>query len=103
MERAEFTIGDSPLAGPFAGYTKGETWNGWEVPYFTKDVAEAVVAAWVRGHDEITAHYDAERDAFIFASPDDGEDGPEVYEGVDTEDGRLYCIGGFYWTWERED
>lgn len=92
MHRALFWIPDV-FDEPFPGLSTGEMWA----------VAERIAATWRDGNPAGTAVYDAERDAWVFSDPDDGEDGPEVYAGVDTEHGRLYPIGAWAWTWERED
>ena len=34
--KAKFNIEDGP---EFIGYTDGANWNGWAMPYFTRDVA----------------------------------------------------------------
>lgn len=102
MERAEFTIGDSPLAGPFAGYTKGEDWNGWEVPYFTREVGLEIVSAWRKGNPGHAAIYAPTADAFLFEVTD-AVNQTDEYAGMDTDAGHLYAIGERYWCWERED
>ena len=63
MRQTKFTI-DS-LDGIFEGYTLGEDWNGWAVPYFTYEQALLVLAASQQADQH--GFYDAVSDRFIFS------------------------------------
>lgn len=84
----------------FDGYTKEESWNGWDCPYFTFEQAQKVLKAYnqlrsIIGEEQ--AFYDSSADAFIF--PADEE--PEPYASVTEEGEKYYSIGGFVWIWEE--
>jgi hypothetical protein len=53
--------------GPFEGWTADQHWNGWACPYFERDVALRIAAAWNEvtfEKDVFKAHYDEEHDQF---------------------------------------
>lgn len=52
---SEVFAGDWDPDTPYPGYTAGETWNGWEVPYFTHDTLEAIVSDSERRKLRVTA------------------------------------------------
>jgi hypothetical protein len=90
--------------GPFPGYhVPGVHWNGWECPYFTKEVAEQILPLFY-----ITGEwrYIPGKDEFQSKDPNDHDDeyGPEVWGSVDAEiDGkivRLYPVGAWAWIWD---
>jgi hypothetical protein len=113
--------------GPFPATTDGTTWNGWECPHFTFDVAcDVAYAVIARGS---IAGYDAERDAFFTldhstgvdvdtwqAANDAGSDGafedpdpaaevqleisPGVYLDFWPAHNGTYAIGAWSWVWD---
>ena len=91
------------LEGSFAGYTNGDTWNGWACPYFSRTVAEAVLgAAEANGY---VWTYDETRDVFSVRNQEDLQDyEPEEYAGTDIVAGgetiHVYPIGAYSWIWE---
>ena len=78
----------------FTGYTFGDDWNGWAVPYFEKEEADKVAKSF-------NGRY--ENDTYFF---DDGYDGEEEYEKqtIETVDGpkEVYAIGAYNWTWSND-
>lgn len=95
-------FGIDGMVNNVAGYTYGDTWNGWQCPMFTKDAGLQIVAAWdTTGGD--TLSYDADIDAFVEVTGDDRT----TFEGkdIDIADGtvRVYGIGAFGWTWDRAE
>ena len=102
-----FTIDGLP--GTYNGYTRGETWNGWAVPYFSLDIARRVAgdyAAQPAGLDgQPEAEYDADRDLVRLYDPSSGE--WDEYGRVEIDDGTgyglrvFYPVGAHYWTWEE--
>ncbi len=101
----------------FEGYTDDTTWNGWDVPYFTFEVADKV-AGWFRTRFGCDFAYDKARDAFVYKpcnhktpNGNDCENQPweeeSVYDAVPmtiTPNGAtmpLYSIGGMEWTWDE--
>lgn len=78
----------------FPGYTFGEDWNGFSVPYFEKEQADRIMEALGGEYKD---------DTYTF---DDGYGGEEEYEKqtIDTVDGKkiVYPIGAYNWTWGEE-
>lgn len=87
----------------FDGYTDGDSWNGWACPYFTQDIAEAVLKAsekngYIWSYDETAA-------CFLVRHNEDPEDyEPEMFAGVKIQvEGHeiiAYAIGAYSWTWD---
>jgi Zn finger protein HypA/HybF involved in hydrogenase expression len=100
-ETAQFNIECSE--GMFVGYTNGTTWNGWECPYFTKDVGIEIVKEF--SSEECPAGYDPASDSFIFER--EGNEEPDVFSGIDIEvSGKkihVYAIGAQCWCWDKVD
>lgn len=85
----------------YEGFTWGNTWNGWERPYFTIDVAHHLIDAMLRDCD--VSYYDAEKDMFVvkFDEEDCGEEfyGSDiVYQGKTYH---VYDIGNGSWCWDE--
>ena len=108
FRRASFYIDSLPSIYP--GITRGESWNGWAVPYFEKEVSEQIAedysrAAKEQGGDLADAHarYDEGNDAFLFYDPilKDEVAYPATMIEVDGEEVTVYPIGTREWTWER--
>lgn len=101
LRPARFVI--DGLAGTYNGFTRGERWNGWAVPYFPLDEARRIAddyASEPPGVDgQNLAEYDADRDLVRLYDPSNkewDEYGSETLEGRE-----LYGIGACYWTWEE--
>src|SRR5258708_10039114 len=85
------------------GYTRGQLWTGHQVPCFTREQADVVVAAWRSAlpDEPLGAGYDDARDEFWFdeaGMPDYFRYGPLPLTTTAGE--KLYPIGAFEWTWE---
>lgn len=80
----------------FPGYTFGDDWNGFEVPYFEKAEADKIMQALKGSYKNGT---------YVFDSGD--EDDPDEYEvqTIDTVDGpkEVYAIGAYGWTWSSPE
>lgn len=109
MEMRKSRFGIDTNEEEFVGYTTGALWNGWATPYFTKEVADEILAIQNQSFvengmdkDGYYAVYNAEKDQYEFYDPDLDE--PEVFEGEDCEtvDGELhlYGIGAYCWIWD---
>lgn len=102
LRKARFALGHDNYDAAHEGYTFGDLWNGWECPYFTREVGEAI-ALEMQGEEAIT--YDAERDAFVLTYEPWGNGEPcppEIFRakrlpGVDVP---VYAIGAWGWCWE---
>ena len=97
LRKARFTIETFP-GEVFDGYTDGEEWNGWAVPYF--DVEQARQIAKIHEKSlSIKSGYDESTDEFIFAFPGN----PERYPSVLMQHKKLYPVGSSVWIWEEID
>jgi hypothetical protein len=93
---------DSLGFNSFEGYTKDESWNGWDCPYFAFEQAQKVLKV----HNQLRritneapqAYYDSSTDSFIF--PVDKEE-CEIYTAVIENNQKYYAIGAFVWIWEE--
>ncbi len=98
---ARFTLDalvDKGYIGPFDGWTTGELWNGWAVPYFEYEEAIEVLAA-LSGAGQ-RGEYHSSRDVFLAESPD-GETEEYAAETIETASGRkkVYGLGARNWIW----
>ncbi|MBD7970244.1 hypothetical protein [Paenibacillus gallinarum] len=93
----------------FEGYTLGEKWNGWAMPYFTKDQAILITQIFNNNNkdkeDYSSSHYDPTNDTFEFLLFGQTEEEKEKYDatelcinGVIT---KVYQIGAGSWTWDE--
>lgn len=98
--RIEVTIEAFEDGFSLPAYSNGMLWNGWELPYFTREAAIAIT----RHVKEV--RYDSERDVFL---EDDGypQDGPLITAAttirVGNEDVEVFAIGSGSWCWELAD
>lgn len=96
LKPATFVIEDGQ---PFEGYDEEYYWNGWECPWFTKEVGDTIIDYY-----KDYMHFNAEKDAFAYVSPnDDGEIEYFVGQDIETVDGvkHLYPIGNKSWIWDK--
>ena len=96
LKKDKFVIEDGEV---FEGYNEEYSWNGWECPWFTKEVGEQI-ANYYKGY----MSFDSEKDAFVFNSPqDEAETDYFVGEDIETVDGtkHLYPIGNKSWIWDK--
>ncbi len=99
LEKAVFVL-DAFEGEEFEGYTQGETWNGFECPYFLFESAQRLMSAL--SAEGQTAFYDEKTDEFVCAE-EDYEDAPDRYGALEVEGlGKLYPVGAFVWTWGRK-
>jgi hypothetical protein len=83
---------------PLDCFVTGQSWNGWECPYFTKEQGDALLA----DPHFSEGRFDDERDAFVFPCGSCGGDcdcGDEVYSAVDFDGVKYYPIGAGMWIW----
>ena len=93
---------------PYVGWTSGDTWNGWECPYFEKDVADKILVDMNALSGIDWGMYDAESDSYKFAYDGEAvagqtEDNIETFEPqfIETPEGKkkVWSIGGWSWVW----
>lgn len=109
----DFTAEWLPDGASYAGFSDGTLDGGsWELPFFTKEVADQYVAslpkrpgpsrvgAFVGGLQEIT--YDADRDRYVVVEslyPDE-PDAITYLDGLLIGGQHVYPFGNLGWTWE---
>ena len=113
FQRARFYVAQEKET--FAGWTDGQTWNGWARPRFERAEAERVIA-WLATLDPKPAdgrvgcflpvtdkeHFDGERDAFITVNQA-GEEEVWPAENITISDGsqlKVYALGAGCWCWD---
>ena len=74
------------------------TWNGWAMPYFTKEQADVVVAS---GCGPFI--YDDAVDAYTYTPDPSCPEDIETYEAVELEGQKLYGIGAGSLCWNYPD
>lgn len=98
-----FEIGDGKVRYP--GYTRGERWNGFACPYFTKEVGQQI--AKDGSTEDYYLIFDEKKDRFVYHDCDCDQLEYEVFEGediiVDGENIHVYPIGAFSWIWSDYD
>ena len=99
MRKTRFVIDTNEKT--YEGYTDGRLWNGWECPWFTKEVTEEMMQDL---RDEgVEVEYNEKTDSYIIK--DGNNETPDVFDGahVETEDGtlHLYPIGAWCWIWDE--
>jgi hypothetical protein len=95
--RAKFSI--EGVETEFQGWTKGQLWNGWEMPYFEFGEAQRVIEMLT----DPKGKYDAERDCFVSPNSDGEED---IWEAVNVTmlggaTVKVYGIGAGAWIWDE--
>lgn len=88
----------------YIGYTDGDTWNGWDTPYFEVNEALQVMADYNK-NAENPMEYDSYLDRFIIIDAEGLQYEPlECWKGrnIQTEEGikHLYGIGAYCWVWD---
>lgn len=102
MRRAFFTLDE--LGGQvLEGCDTGRDWNGWAVPLFTLEQAQAVAEAWrARG---MRADYAAATETFRFEVGQDLATGQaeevEIVAAQEVECHKYFPIGAGTWIWEE--
>lgn len=88
----------------FKAWTNGETWNGWECPYFEKSEADRLVKAW-RDMEQIDnsyfqgAWYNAVTDQFCFMCSEFEDH--YYWDALTIDNTKLYPIGAGCWIWSQ--
>ena len=103
LDPATFSIGDKPDVLIVSGYHDPTVlWNGWNCPYFTKEVADKIVD-YLDAPAATVLRYDEDNDVYVYKY-NLGEDETDYYEPIEiiAPDGirKVYPIGSWFWTWE---
>lgn len=88
------------------GWTAGDTWNGWECPYFEKDEAEAI-------NKHVSGYYDESTDSYkvnIEGEPTTAETPEEMVDTFESQiiktpegDKKVWAMGAYSWVWDKYD
>jgi hypothetical protein len=80
-------------------YTKGETWNGWEVPYFIDEQLPALFRYLTSNNVKVERIGDD-----IHTTQQDDEFGAEIWHpvniSIDSRTVPAWPVGGMSWCWE---
>lgn len=95
MFKSKFQIEEGPI---YEGYTKGNHWNGWACPYFTKEVADQIAREVNADAPDCTMCYDKANDAFAYKGYMEEE--VVIFKGEDIQGKHLYSIGAYSWIWD---
>ena len=89
----------------FPAYTTGASWNGWAMPYFTKEIADTRLCRERKDTDDeresIHMMYLPDQDAYKCLDDEEGDVFPGVDCLVDGEIMHLYPIGAGCWVWDE--
>lgn len=99
--KTKFAIEDGT---EYEGYTYNRYWNGWDMPMFTKEIAEKILKELTDETDDWQAKYDNETDTFIFKYIDDEMEETEQGHDILSENGNVYHvydIGAASWIWSE--
>ncbi len=98
MKKTVFSIDGS---GAFVGvHNPDNTWNGWAIPYFTKEEAIRFLE-FFQDSEYWKYSYDADTDTFRLIEI--ANDDVTEWTGEQIDGQTLYCIGGQYLVWVAED
>lgn len=102
LQKATFYLDAFPDE-KYVGFHRGENWNGWACPYFSRRAGLRMVELYSKrrpgdhfGLDH-KAEYDQDENAFRFYDP--VHDTWEAFEAVEIDERLLFPIGTFNWTW----
>lgn len=86
--------------GTFPALTQeGVYWNGFECPFFTKEVADNILESVNNYGDTISMFYNSEEDVYIYF--EEGQEN-ERFSATEIEGKKYYAIGAFSWTWMED-
>ena len=99
--KARFQIDDS---ASFEGYTRGDLWNGFACPRFTKEEGLKIVQHF--NTEDYPARFNEEKDQFEFTMDDYKDEGSlDVTTPVNIEfegnELKVYPIGAWGWIWDE--
>lgn len=99
MYRTIFTI--DGFVPAYLAYTNGDTWNGWDTPYFEVNEALQVMRDYNKDA-ESPMQYDEATDTFHVTETECTSEGNWKGRNIVTEDGikHLYGIGSYSWVWD---
>jgi hypothetical protein len=112
--RAAFFSIEGLIVPGLAGWTDGQTWNGWACPLFEQGAADALVRVWVEAHgtfsgvsegdsqpvERPSAWFDEETRSYGFYHHESDE--CDTYKRATGPHGvECWAIGAFAWAWQE--
>ncbi len=95
-QKSQFTLDGGPA---YDGYTKGDRWNGWACPYFTRGVIEEIASTWSDSEEDSIKFVDGKCVITVC-----GETETIDMTSLETEEGikDVYDFGLLGFVWEDE-
>lgn len=97
-----FTKGLFSLDGEthYEGYNEPDVyWNGFEVPYFTKEIAEKIVSD---NSETLSWNGEVILEKEEGYEDEDSDTTEPIVINVNGKELKVWCIGGFKWVWSRD-
>lgn len=98
VRKSKFYCGED-FVGVIPGYTRDQTWNGWECPYFERDQAKKVIEA-LNKQDGYRAEFIGDKIYVEHENMDHDVFAPKTIE-FDGDKKTVWAIGAFSWTWSE--
>lgn len=102
LRKARFTLdGMTDTIGVFEGYTfisEKNRWNGWAIPYFTKEVADKIAESMMERSNDVVKY---RKDLNGYLAVLEGSSDLEQFSAETIDGMELYSLGGGSWVWEE--
>ncbi|MCA8452709.1 hypothetical protein LGN04_02095 [Burkholderia multivorans] len=85
----------------YKGFSQGQFWNGWAMPFFTFEVAQEFAKDQNAVTTEEKLVYDEATDSFIYQTDYYPQEEWERFEATMIDGKKLYGIGAGSWTWDE--
>lgn len=94
-------VGADWMEACYPCWAREKRWNGWAVPYFTREQIEEMLAAkFIDGNDDFSIKFDEARGAYVL----NDEDGEHVFEAVEVvqygQIVKVFCFD-YGWCWSH--
>lgn len=84
----------------YPGFSRGGRWNGWEMPFFTFEVAQELMNDQNAATKEQQLVYEAATDSFVYQDSYYPADEWERFDAVLVDGQKFYAIGAGSWVWD---
>jgi hypothetical protein len=99
----EITVSIGSLPETFDVLSKGESWNGFAVPYFPEEEALRFLEVFNGeggGRARFTSEGVDETPDAVVVDDEEGEE-PRIFSAVEVGGKKTYPIGAYCWTWRK--
>ena len=101
LQLTRFTL-DGLIAPPgVEGFTRGERWNGFACPCFTKPQAERLLAMLDAAYEALLLEFEWRWEGDTLVVSDDVEESPYRWSPVSIEGCTYWPIGARSWAWSE--